>query len=71
MLKHLKLKQIIAASLIAISPLVLADEASLKKAIEAAYPKFKVESITKTPMVGFMKCLWVDKSFTQTKSLLF
>lgn len=29
-----------------------ADEASLKKAIEAAYPKFKVESITKTPYAG-------------------
>lgn len=52
MLNHLKLKQIIAASLVAISPLVLADEASLKKAIEAAYPKFKVESITKTPYGG-------------------
>jgi thiol:disulfide interchange protein DsbC len=52
MLKHLKLKHIIVASLIAISPLVLADEASLKKAIEAAYPKFKVESITKTPYGG-------------------
>jgi len=52
MLKHLKLKHIIAASLIAISPLVLADEVSLKKAIEAAYPKFKVESINKTPYGG-------------------
>ncbi len=29
-----------------------ADEASLKKAIEAAYPKFKVDSITKTPYAG-------------------
>jgi thiol:disulfide interchange protein DsbC len=52
MLKHLKLKQIIAASLIAMSPLVPADEASLKKAIEAAYPKFKVESVIKTPYGG-------------------
>lgn len=31
---------------------VNADEASIKKAIEAAYPKFKVESITKTPYAG-------------------
>ncbi len=31
---------------------VYADEASIKKAIEAAYPKFKVESITKTPYAG-------------------
>lgn len=31
---------------------VWADEASLKKAIEAAYPKFKVDSIVKTPYAG-------------------
>lgn len=30
----------------------LADEASLKKSIESAYPKFKVESVTKTPFSG-------------------
>lgn len=30
----------------------LADEASLKKAVEAAYPKMKVENITKTPYAG-------------------
>jgi thiol:disulfide interchange protein DsbC len=29
-----------------------ADEASLKKAVEAAYPKFKVEKVTKTPYAG-------------------
>ena len=31
---------------------VHADEASVKKAVEAAYPKFKVESVTKTPYAG-------------------
>lgn len=30
----------------------LADEASVKKAIESAYPKFKVESVVKTPYAG-------------------
>lgn len=30
----------------------LADEASLRKAIEASYPKMRVESITKTPYAG-------------------
>lgn len=30
----------------------IADEASLKKAIEATYPKMKVESIVKTPYAG-------------------
>jgi thiol:disulfide interchange protein DsbC len=29
-----------------------ADEASVKKAVEAAYPKFKVDSVTKTPFAG-------------------
>lgn len=32
--------------------LVNADEASVKKAVEGAYPKFKVESVTKTPFAG-------------------
>lgn len=31
---------------------VNADEASVKKAVEGAYPKFKVESVTKTPFAG-------------------
>ncbi len=31
---------------------VHADEASIKKAIEVAYPKYKVESIIKTPYAG-------------------
>ncbi|MES2012576.1 MAG: DsbC family protein [Pseudomonadota bacterium] len=31
---------------------VMADEASVKKAIESAYPKFKVESVTKTGYAG-------------------
>lgn len=31
---------------------LLADEASLKKTIEAAYPKFKVDSVVKTPFAG-------------------
>jgi len=50
--KQKKISQLLALSLLAISQLVVADEASLKKAIEVAYPKFKVESITKTPYAG-------------------
>ncbi len=30
----------------------MADELSVKKAVEAAYPKFKVESVNKTPYAG-------------------
>ncbi|PCI62114.1 MAG: thiol:disulfide interchange protein [Methylophilaceae bacterium] len=44
-----KLKHIALASIITISQLACADESSLKKKIEAAYPKFKVESVVKTP----------------------
>lgn len=50
----MKLKQIILAALMTMtaSGISVADEASLKKAIEAAYPKFKVDSVTKTPYSG-------------------
>jgi thiol:disulfide interchange protein DsbC len=48
----MKFKNIVAAIFLTLSQYALADEASLKKAIEAAYPKFKVESITKTPYGG-------------------
>lgn len=48
----MKFKHIAAAIFLTLSQYALADEASLKKAIEAAYPKFKVESITKTPYGG-------------------
>ena len=48
----MKLNNLIVVALVTISPLVLADEGSLKKSIEAAYPKFKVESVVKTPYAG-------------------
>lgn len=48
----LNLKQLSALSLLAISQFALADEASLKKALEVAYPKFKIESVVKTPYTG-------------------
>lgn len=50
----MKLKQYLSAALLAItmSGVSVADEASLKKAIETAYPKFKVDSVTKTPYPG-------------------
>ena len=35
-----------------LSSSAFADEASLKKAVEAAYPKVHVESVTKTPYAG-------------------
>jgi len=55
--KQAKIKQLLALSALALSSfayshLAFADEASLKKAVEAAYPKFKVDSIVKTPYAG-------------------
>ena len=46
-------KKIISIALMAaFSTLAMADEASLKKAVEATYPKFKVDKVTKTPYAG-------------------
>ena len=49
---NLPLKKLAALTLLAMSQVALADEASLKKALEAAYPKFKIESVIKTPYAG-------------------
>lgn len=46
------LKYMVAAALFTMSQSILADEASLKKALEATYPKFKIESVVKTPYAG-------------------
>jgi len=47
------LKKIISIALLsAFATFAVADEASVKKAVEAAYPKFKVEKVTKTPYAG-------------------
>lgn len=47
------LKKLISVALLsAFATVAIADEASVKKAVEAAYPKFKVESVTKTSYAG-------------------
>jgi thiol:disulfide interchange protein DsbC len=51
-LKIQQLKSFALLSMMALSHFAVADEASLKKAIEAAYPKFKVDSVLKTPYAG-------------------
>ena len=45
-------RKLFAISLFTLSQFAMADEASLKKMIEAAYPKFKVDSVIKTPYAG-------------------
>jgi thiol:disulfide interchange protein DsbC len=51
-LKKIGLLTLAVASTLGLWTTVWADEAALKKAIEAAYPKFKVESVVKTPYAG-------------------
>lgn len=47
------LKKLVSLSLLGtFATVAMADEASVKKAVEAAYPKFKVESVTKTGYAG-------------------
>ena len=46
------IKTIIATSLFILSQRAVADEASLKKLVETAYPKFKIDSVIKTPYAG-------------------
>ena len=47
------LKKLISFALLGLfATLSMADEASVKKAVEAAYPKFKVENVTKTGYAG-------------------
>jgi thiol:disulfide interchange protein DsbC len=47
------LKNLVSLALLsAFATTAIADEASVKKAVEAAYPKFKVESVTKTGYAG-------------------
>lgn len=48
----MKLKHLVMTILIAVSQLACADDTSLKQRIEKAYPKFKVESVVKTPYAG-------------------
>ncbi|MDI1300150.1 DsbC family protein [Methylotenera sp.] len=52
MFKKLVSFTLLSAACAGISTSAIADEASVKKAVEAAYPKFKVESVAKTPYAG-------------------
>jgi thiol:disulfide interchange protein DsbC len=69
--KSTLLKKLVSIALLStFATLAHADEASVKKAVEAAYPKFKVESVTKTGYAGlyevFMagQILYTDEKMT-------
>jgi len=52
------LKKLVSFTLLSVlTSLALADEMSVKKAVEAAYPKFKVESVSKTPSAGLYEVI--------------
>jgi thiol:disulfide interchange protein DsbC len=51
-IKKFGLATLLAVSAFAANTVVMADEASLKKAIETAYPKYKVDNVVKTPFAG-------------------
>lgn len=59
------LKKITAGLLMMSSFAVVADEASVRRAVQAAYPKIKVESITKTPFAGLYE-VFVDGQILYT-----
>ncbi len=52
MLKKIAGFTLLSLALGSMGTLAQADEASVKKAVEAAYPKFKVDKVTKTPYAG-------------------
>ncbi len=52
MFKKIVSAALLGAVLSAVATLAFADEASVKKALEAAYPRFKVDKVTKTPFAG-------------------
>lgn len=67
----MKLKCLLTALMLMVSQLTVADEASLKKAIEAAYPKFSVESVVKTPYGGLYEVFMAGQIIYTDEQLTF
>ncbi|MCX7626917.1 MAG: DsbC family protein [Methylophilaceae bacterium] len=61
---------ILAFTLMVFTLVANADEAAIRKALQAAYPKVKVESVTKTPFPGLYEVfldgqiIYTDENFT-------
>lgn len=59
------LKKITAGLLMLSSVVAVADEASVRKAVQAVFPKIRVESVTKTPFPGLYE-VFVDGQILYT-----
>jgi len=59
------LKKIAASLLLMSSIAAAADEASIRKAVQAVYPKIKVESVSKTPFTGLYE-VFIDGQILYT-----
>ncbi len=66
------LKKLVSIALLSsLSTFVMADEASVKKAVESAYPKFKVDKVTKTPYAGLYEVFMAGQIIYTDEKLTF
>lgn len=66
------LKKLISIALLgSLSTFAMADEASVKKAVESAYPKFKVDKVTKTPYAGLYEVFMAGQIIYTDEKLTF
>lgn len=66
------LKKLVSIALLSsLSTFAMADEASVKKAVESAYPKFKVDKVTKTPYAGLYEVFMAGQIIYTDEKLTF
>src|SRR3990167_6001956 len=66
------LKKLVSIALLSsLSTFAMADEASVKKAVEGAYPKFKVDKVTKTPYAGLYEVFMAGQIIYTDEKLTF
>jgi thiol:disulfide interchange protein DsbC len=66
------LKKLVSIALLSsLTTFAMADEASVKKAVEGAYPKFKVDKVTKTPYAGLYEVFMAGQIIYTDEKLTF
>jgi thiol:disulfide interchange protein DsbC len=66
------LKKLVSIALLSsLSTFAMADEASVKKAVESAYPKFKVDKVTKTQYAGLYEVFMAGQIIYTDEKLTF